>query len=414
MKLNSKGKSNANSLIDDGNVDKTSSWSFSVEDGNKILGDPPDWNEYGKWFLGIDDSADVETKEHFKYPFGKNGKVYRSGLIAIRQRAGQQNETEIFDAAGVLIDKIDGETSNMNRKNCNINLLNKIKNQSLFNSRTKGTYKIENKAEESTVYLYDEISFWGISADQFVCDFDNIKAETIHLRINSPGGDVFDGIAMYNAVRRHRANVIVHIDGIAASIAALIAMAGREIGMSENATLMIHRPWSIAIGTEDDMRAEADILHQEGDMIALAFMAKTGKTEKEILDLMFATTLYIGGQKALDAGFIDFIENSNGDRKMPLNSYDLSVFANVPEVLKERKPVPTARDTERILRDAGFSAKQAKSILAEGFKDDQRDVDPIDTVPAQEVQRDVDPIVVKKDRIADLLTRAEMAAPSTM
>jgi HK97 family phage prohead protease len=105
--LNSAGKSKANSLISSGNVDKASAWSFSADDGNKILGDPPDWSAYSKWFLGVDASADKKTKEHYKYPFGKNGKVYRSALTAIRQRAGQQGADDIFSAAGILIDKID-------------------------------------------------------------------------------------------------------------------------------------------------------------------------------------------------------------------------------------------------------------------------------------------------------------------
>jgi HK97 family phage prohead protease len=108
VKINTSGRANASSLIGSGKVDKTTGWSFSAEDGNKILGDPPKWGEYGRWFLGVDDGAGVETKEHWKYPFGKNGKVYRSGLIAIRQRAGQQNETDIFNTAGAMIGRIDG------------------------------------------------------------------------------------------------------------------------------------------------------------------------------------------------------------------------------------------------------------------------------------------------------------------
>lgn len=105
----------AKSLISSGAVDKTSSWSFSAADGDKILGDNPsmdDWMRYGEHFLKKNDGEDMQTKAAWSYPFAKdvNGemKVFRSGLIAVRQRAGQQNETEIFDAAGTLIDQIDG------------------------------------------------------------------------------------------------------------------------------------------------------------------------------------------------------------------------------------------------------------------------------------------------------------------
>jgi hypothetical protein len=112
IKLNSKGNSHAKKLIKAGKVDKSSSWSFSADDGNKILGDD-NWSEYAKWHLAIDTSKDSDTKAHYKYPFGKNGKVYRSALIAIRQRAGQQKVNDVFEAAGKLIDMIDGEKDSL-------------------------------------------------------------------------------------------------------------------------------------------------------------------------------------------------------------------------------------------------------------------------------------------------------------
>jgi uncharacterized protein len=106
--INKTGKSHANALVMAGKVDKDSSWSISADDENKILGEN-NGSEYAKWFLGTDESADKETKEHYKYPFGKDGKVYRSALTAIRQRAGQQGADEIFKAAGALLEKIDGK-----------------------------------------------------------------------------------------------------------------------------------------------------------------------------------------------------------------------------------------------------------------------------------------------------------------
>jgi len=107
--LNSKGKTHASSLIDQGKVDKSTAWTFNGADGNAILGDPPDWAEYSKWFLGHATEGNSETKGYWKYPHGKNGKVYRSALIAARQRSGQQKDTEIFNAAGALLTKIDGK-----------------------------------------------------------------------------------------------------------------------------------------------------------------------------------------------------------------------------------------------------------------------------------------------------------------
>ena len=109
-KLNNKGYDNASSLIEDDKVDKNSDWSFSSEDGNALLGeDGDDWENYAKWFLLVNEDANEDTKDRYKFPFGKEGKVYRSGLTAIRQRAGQFGYDDVFEAAGKLIDKIDGK-----------------------------------------------------------------------------------------------------------------------------------------------------------------------------------------------------------------------------------------------------------------------------------------------------------------
>ena len=99
----------------------------------------------------------------------------------------------------------------------------RLNNRSLFKPRAKNSYRIENKAsaDESTVYIYDEIGWFGILAEQFIKDFNAIKSNTIHVRINSPGGSVFDGSSIYNAIKQHKSTTIVHIDGLAASIASI-------------------------------------------------------------------------------------------------------------------------------------------------------------------------------------------------
>jgi hypothetical protein len=107
--VNSSGVQHARDLIQRGRINKTASWAFSTSDGNEILGNPPDYHKYRQWFLGIDRGMPLETKGAYKYPLGKGGKIYRSALVAIRQRAAQQNATDIFDAAGRLLQEIDGE-----------------------------------------------------------------------------------------------------------------------------------------------------------------------------------------------------------------------------------------------------------------------------------------------------------------
>lgn len=115
MTINSVGKRNANAQISNGNVDMGSGWSFSASDGNAILGENKDWNKYAKWFLAINSDYPEDTKEHYGYPFGKNGKVYRSAIIAIKQRSAAQGEQDIYGAASNLLDAIDKKR---NMANC--------------------------------------------------------------------------------------------------------------------------------------------------------------------------------------------------------------------------------------------------------------------------------------------------------
>ena len=296
----------------------------------------------------------------------------------------------------------------------------RIQNRSPFRPRGKFKgAKIENKAasDEATVYLYDEISWFGINAEQFIKDLNDITAKTVNIRFNSPGGSVFDGTAVFNAIKQHKSKTITHIDGLAASISSVVALASDEVRMAENAFLMIHDPWSIVIGNAEVMREEADLLDKVGGVIAKTYMDKTGKDEKEIKALMTAET-WMNAEEALEMGFIDTIEKTEKDEKAKATLFDLSVFANVPDQLKGEKQMPTARDLERILRDAGCTAKQAKVILAEGLKDDLRDEGlPRDQTPEVEkvqrdvesaTQRDVEKPKPKKDRTAELLTKGDI------
>ncbi len=108
LQLNPKAKAHARRLITEGQVDRDSPWSIDAEEENALLGDD-DWAQYGLWFLGLDEAENADTKAHYRYPVGKAVRVYRSALIAIRQRAGQQDAAGIFDAAGELIELIDGD-----------------------------------------------------------------------------------------------------------------------------------------------------------------------------------------------------------------------------------------------------------------------------------------------------------------
>jgi len=299
----------------------------------------------------------------------------------------------------------------------------RIKNRSPFKPRGGlPGYKIENKAsaDEATVYIYDEIGFWGVIAEDFIKELNALTAKTTHIRFNSPGGTVFDGIAIFNAIRNHKSKTIAHIDGLAASIASVIALAADEVVMAENAFLMIHEPWSIVIGNSDMMRDEADLLDKVGATIIKTYTGKTGKDDDEIKALMSAET-WMNADEALEMGFIDVIDKDEKNEKAKATVFDLSVFANVPDQLKGEQKPPTARELEKILKRSGFSNKQAKEILASGFKDDLRDEEPVVEPPLKvpDVQRDVEIVAQrdvekpeKKDRTAALLTKGELLAPT--
>ncbi|HUT44358.1 MAG TPA: head maturation protease, ClpP-related, partial [Desulfobacterales bacterium] len=127
--------------------------------------------------------------------------------------------------------------------------------------------------------------FWsggGVTAKNFQKELSAIKASQIDLHINSPGGEVFDGIAIYNLIKQHPANVTTYIDGLAASIASVIALAGDTIYMAENALMMIHNPYGMVMGMAEDMRKMAERLDVVRDSISKAYLAKTDNSEEKI------------------------------------------------------------------------------------------------------------------------------------
>jgi ATP-dependent Clp endopeptidase proteolytic subunit ClpP len=153
------------------------------------------------------------------------------------------------------------------------------------------------------IYVYDEIGYWGVTAKDFARDLKEIKPNgSIDLHLNSPGGSVTDGIAIYNLLKNHTSTVNVIIDGLAASMASVIAMAGDTITMPENALMMIHNPWGGASGDADDLRKTAEILDKMKSALISAYATKTGKDTQEISDLMDAET-WMTGSEALAMGF---------------------------------------------------------------------------------------------------------------
>ncbi|MCJ0806657.1 ClpP-like prohead protease/major capsid protein fusion protein [Vibrio vulnificus] len=183
------------------------------------------------------------------------------------------------------------------------------------------------------IYIYDEIGGWGITAQQFARDLKSRgDVRNIVLRIHSPGGDVFEGMAIYNLLSQHPAYITVYIDGLAASMASVIAMVGDLVIIPTNAGIMVHKPWGIQGGDADDMRRYADLLDKVEDSLVSAYTKKTGKTADEIKTLLDAET-WMFGQEAVDMGFADTVAEPL-QAAACLNSKRLQEFHNMPDTLK--------------------------------------------------------------------------------
>jgi ATP-dependent Clp protease, protease subunit len=184
------------------------------------------------------------------------------------------------------------------------------------------------------IWLYDQVGegwFGGMSAKTFVAELNKLgKVDVINLHINSPGGSVFDGVAIYNSLKSHPARIEVDVDGVAASIASLIAMAGADIRMAENALMMVHNPSGVAVGDAEAMRKTADLLDQVKGLIASTYAKRTGKKEADIIEMM-ATETWMTAAEAQDQGFADTI---TADQKVAAcTGFDFSNFKRAPAQL---------------------------------------------------------------------------------
>jgi len=192
-------------------------------------------------------------------------------------------------------------------------------------------YTIRARASGAEVLIYDEIGAYGVSAKGFLAELGALPEGTpIDLRLNSPGGSVFDAVAIYNALTRHTGTITVWIDGIAASAASYVAMAGDEIVMPENAFLMIHDPSGIVMGTAADMREMAATMDKIAGSMVRGYAARSGRSEDEIATLMSAET-WFDAKDALDLG----LATRMAEPVRIAASFDIGRFRNAPPALTE-------------------------------------------------------------------------------
>lgn len=205
-------------------------------------------------------------------------------------------------------------------------------------SRPPKGFAIVNAAPGTMdLYIYSFIgSSWfgdGVTAKQVKNALRDAgdDVEQINVYINSPGGDVFEGVTIYNLLARHKANVTVYIDGLAASAASVVAMAGDEIRIAENAMVMVHNPAGIVVGYAADMRQYADTLDKVADTIVATYAARTGQTPKKIAELMDAET-WMDADEAIELGFA----TEQVAAKKVAACVDIGIFKNAPATLLAR------------------------------------------------------------------------------
>jgi ATP-dependent Clp protease, protease subunit len=196
--------------------------------------------------------------------------------------------------------------------------------------RTVSALRVEKTETDATIYLYDVIDpYFGIGAADFNKELAGLKGMTVQLRINSPGGDVFEARAIATAIAQH-GDVVAHIDGLAASAATYVATAAKRVEMADGGFFMIHNAWTLAYGNKNDLRSTAELLDKVDQSIINDYAKKTGKSVDEITGWMDAET-WFSAREAKDNGFVDNVF----DGEKAKNKWNVSAYANAPKALTE-------------------------------------------------------------------------------
>ena len=215
--------------------------------------------------------------------------------------------------------------------------------------------------DTAEISIFDEIGGFGIAVADFKKDFDAVKnAKSIHLMLNTPGGAVTDGMAVYNILAGVRDKLDVEIIGLAASMGSVIALAGRRLSMDEGTYFMIHNPWTISWGDADQLRHDAEVLDKMRREIVSIYVAHSNKSAQDI--------------EAMMAGFADSVNTSvKAAALCDVSRYGFMHTPFSPQAQGGLKACKTIRDYEAFLRDAGASLQEAKALASGGWKALHRD-----------------------------------------
>lgn len=235
----------------------------------------------------------------------------------------------------------------------------------LADNRGRGFVRAEKSEDEATLYIYDAIvsddSWGGVGAAQLVKEIVALDAPVIHLRINSPGGDVFAARAIEQAIREHNSHVIAHIDGYAASAASYLALAADEVHIAQGGFFMIHKAWTVAWGNSDDLLSTAALLEKVDESLVATYASETGQDAAAIREWMRAET-WFSADEAVEYGFADKI--ADGASAKAMSKWDLAAYANAPAAKQEPTPDPDPApaadwDTDHLKRQLALAAASA-------------------------------------------------------
>ena len=211
---------------------------------------------------------------------------------------------------------------------------------------------VEN--DQVTIYMYDVISAdWGISALDVARVISTLDPDTtLNIRLNSPGGDVFEARAISTAIKNHPGKVVVYIDGLAASAATTIASAADAVEIAEGSFYMIHNAWTFAMGDKSVLRETADLLEKVDGAISNDYASRTGIGQEEIAAMMDAET-WLDAQQAVDMKFADRLQPEGKKKNTSAKTWNLSAFDNAPEILTKKQ--------EEIIIPENYAAMRANN-----------------------------------------------------
>ena len=228
------------------------------------------------------------------------------------------------------------------------------------------SFKAATATAPAVLAIDDEIGFWGLQAKDFRESLNAISAKELHVEINSPGGDVFAGTAMFNMLRawaKDVKQVVTKVSGVAASIASVIFLAGDKRVMPKNTFAMVHAPWSVAMGNADELREQADTLEKIGGGMVKTYMDRTGLSEDEV-NALLAQDTWLSADEALEKGFATEIS----DEIKATAKFDMAraqLPENVQAVFKAEAPVEPDQVVEDNPLAEQIEALAAKAQLAD-------------------------------------------------